>query len=177
VGAGGDGNNGAEQSDEFQAEETVTGADIRQIERASIRSFMERHKGYLIGRVLDYGAGKQPYSDLVEGDYVPWDKGGEQLTGKFNAIMCNQVLEYIGDPRSVLEDFYLLLGFSGFLVMTYPTCWDEVESDDYWRFTKAGMERLLPSSMFEILVHERRAQISYEGFAFPLGYGLVAQKR
>ena len=64
----------------------------------------------------------------------------------------------------------------GHLVMTYPTCWDEVQGDDddFYRFTKKGMEKILGS--FHILHHTLRASISFPGFSFPLGYGVVAQR-
>ena len=58
--------------------------------------------------------------------------------------------------------------------MTYPVCWDEVETNDYWRFTKWGMERMLRRAEFAIIAHERRAEIDLNGFKFPLGYGAVA---
>ena len=42
--------------------------DLRTIEREAIRAFVQSaaDDGYLSGRVLDYGCGKQPYGDIVE---------------------------------------------------------------------------------------------------------------
>ena len=148
---------------------------IRALERASIRAFMKKHRQYLKGRVLDFGAGKQPYRDLVEGEYVPHEQG-EPIPGThFDAVMCNQVMQYLDDPAKYLSAFAVLTAPGGHLVMRYPTCWAEVEESDLWRFTKAGMTKLLKDAGFRVLVHERGAEIDLNGFKFPLGYGVVAQ--
>lgn len=154
---------------------------VRQLDRASIRNFMVKHREYLKGRVLDFGAGKpgtcfqpEPYRDLVSGDYVPHEKGDSLLVGPFDVVMCNQVLQYLADPLEALQWFRSALCEGGHLVMTYATNWDEVEDADLWRFTKAGMERLLALAGFTVVLHERRAEIDLNGFRFPLGYGVVA---
>lgn len=148
---------------------------IRQIERASIRHYVEQQRGYLVGRVLDYGAGRRPYADLVCGTYEPFERGCPEPIGPFDCILCTQVLQFLGPVRE-LERFrdYLLTG--GYLVLTYPTNWDESDPEDLWRYTKAGMERLLTDRGFRVLDHQKRAEVRVEGFRFPLGYGCVAQK-
>jgi SAM-dependent methyltransferase len=149
---------------------------IRQIERLSIRRFMEAHRDKLRGRVLDFGAGTQPYGDLVDGEYVPLEKGEAWPDGPFDAVMCNQVLQYVAFPSTALERFFRELKPGGFLVLTYPCCWDEVEPTDLWRFTKVAMSHLVRAECFELLEHERRAEVAIGNFKFPLGYGLVARK-
>lgn len=154
---------------------------VRQLERSSIRSFMEEYGApNLPGRVLDFGAGKQPYKDLVDGEYVPFDKAyvpdGVLFDKPFNAVMCNQVMQYLENPQATLYWFHSVLVSAGFLVLTYPTNWDEVETSDLWRFTKQGMHRMVTRAGFNVMVHKRRAEIDLNGFKFPLGYGVVAQK-
>lgn len=156
---------------------------IRALERASIRSFMESNRQYLKGRVLDFGCGThetcqrpQPYRDLVEGEYVGMDKANQYPAPPFDAVMCTQVIQYLKTPRIELMVLRSLLKQGGYLVMTYPTNWDEVESTDLWRFTRAGMETLLESKEFKIVKHERRAEIDLNGFKFALGYGIVAKR-
>jgi SAM-dependent methyltransferase len=152
---------------------------VRVLERSSIRAFMEHNRQYLRGRVLDFGAGKQPYRDLVQGEYVPIVQGDRWPAGDFDCVMCNQVMQYLDRPLDFLRCFHgWLLSRQGWLVMTYPTNWDEVEDTDFWRFTKRGMEvLLLQAAEFEIISHERRAEVNLNGFKFPLGYGLVARAR
>lgn len=84
---------------------------VRVLEGSSIREFVESCSDDLGGRVLDYGAGKQPYRDIVEaagGDYHPFDRasfpanvsgddvGGElHADDRFDAILCNQIVQYV----------------------------------------------------------------------------------
>lgn len=153
-----------------------SGDPIRQIERASIRAFMEQHREHLRGRVLDFGAGKQPYRDLAQGEYVPFEQGDESPEGPFDAIMCNQVVQYLPGLWGYLKAFLDDLRPGGRLLMTYPTNWPEVEASDYGRFTKAGMALLLESVGFTIEAHQMRAQVVLGHNSFALGYGVVCRK-
>jgi len=159
--------------------------NLRDYERESIRAFVHRaaDDGYLSGRVLDYGCGKQPYRDIVEaagGEDVGYDHEsfpahvGDFTVGtnpwhseSFDTILCTQVLQYVRfyrDERytppltiqTLLGDFRY---HAKALVLTYPTNWPEVEPEDLHRFTKAGMERLLTEAGFTIIRHERRGTL------------------
>jgi SAM-dependent methyltransferase len=163
---------------------------VRVLERESIEAFVKSVA--FSGRVLDFGCGHRPYESIVAGQgatYEPYDRAfyrgsvGENIgadyplklnPGGFDVILCTQVIQYVQDPAWLFDQFYNALKLGGRLVMTYPTCWDEVEPDDLWRFTKAGMEFHLREAMFEIERHDRRAVIDLGGFKFPLGYGVVA---
>lgn len=93
---------------------------IRDLEAASIRAFVQdcADKGYLSGRVLDYGAGDQRYGDIVReagGEYAPYDRvafpgscaaedvGPEHplwcglRVDPYDAILCTQVIQYVLD--------------------------------------------------------------------------------
>lgn len=159
---------------------------IRAMERASIRAFMGQHKEKLKGRVLDFGAGEQPYRDMVEGEYVPFDLDGIfPENDLFDVIICNQVLQYVPRPIGTLETCNAILqARRGVLILTYATNWDEVPNDCYngvhcdrWRFTKKGMEDLLDRTGFEVLDHQRRCEVRVGAFTFPIGYGVVARVR
>lgn len=148
---------------------------IRQIERYGILEFMTQVSSLFNGRVLDFGSGTSPYKHLISGTYVPLEKG-DSVSGLFDCIICNQVLQYIEHPTTLIRWFRNKLRDNGYLVMTYATNWDEVEDSDLQRFTKCGMTHLLHTADFEILRHERRSQICFHNFKFPLGYGVVARK-
>lgn len=159
----------------------MTKAEIRRIERSSIRSFLTDHQQYLCGRVLDYGCGivgkcikEQPYRDLVSGEYVPFDVGYAEPAGRFDAILCTQVLQYILEPAALLAEFRAR---TQYLVVTYPTHWEEVEHTDLWRFTKAGMNSLLSRAGFDVLVHVSRWSLPFQDFSLAGGYGVVARVR
>ena len=150
----------------------ITKKSIRAVEKKSIRDFLEDHRSYLRGRVLDFGAGEQPYQDLIEGEYVPFEKGGAFSPGPYDAVLMTQVAQYLPDP---IGTFSGLAKISKYLVMTYPTNWYEVEGNDWWRFTKVGMERILKESGFEILAHEPKCMIEFDGFVLNIGYGVIAK--
>lgn len=139
----------------------VNNESIRVVDRASIRGFMEKHKAHLVGKVLDYGCGKQPYKDLVDpsATYLPFDRqrfpgnvSGEDVGSDvyitmgepvLDAIMCNQMLQMVPAPQETLQAFLQALKFGGKFLITYATNWNEVEPWDHWRFTRGGMEELL----------------------------------
>jgi SAM-dependent methyltransferase len=160
---------------------------IRHLERTSIRAFVERHRSYLVGEVLDFGAGGETYRDLVQGNYIPYDTYQHKIEpdhpytpwgippdGPFDAILCNQVLQYIVNVPMLLRWWHGHLKSSGTLVCTWPCCWDIVEDYDLWRFTPAGMDILLQEAGFTVLSHERLAAVELGGFRFPLSYGSIA---
>jgi SAM-dependent methyltransferase len=159
---------------------------IRVMERVSIRAYMERWRHLLYGRVLDFGAGTQPYRDLLDAEagYVPFDPGmiGRNQTDVplptpfFDAVMCNQVFQYLVNPQQTMAALTGVMKPGGHLVLTYATNWPEVEKADLQRFTKAGMEQLLEHSGLKILDHTLRCEIRVDAFCFPLGYGVVATK-
>ncbi len=175
--------------------------NLRDIERDSIRSFVQKaaDDGYITGVVLDYGCGKQPYRDIVESIkpfggpiYQPFDQArfpanvsGEDIgegdplgVQGWATILCTQVVQYVPNVPELLRRFNLALQPHGYLVMTYPTNWPEVESEDLYRFTKAGMAKLLKATGFDVIVHERRAQIAVmidKDAVMALGYGVVAR--
>jgi SAM-dependent methyltransferase len=148
--------------------------ELRAAERASIRDFMRRHAALLRGRVLDFGAGTQPYKELVTGEYVPFEKGESFPAGSFGAVMCNQVFEYLEDPQGTVDLFYHILADGGHLVVTYPTNWYECEATDLWRFTHWGMERMLRLSGFALVTHVPRE--THDPLNLVFGYGIVGRK-
>lgn len=168
--------------------------NVRDLEGRSIRSFVQSAatEGYLSGRVLDYGCGKQPYRDIVEaagGSYEGFDRAeypanvsGEDIGPglgfgvTYDAVLFTQVIQYALDPAELLANIAnYTVADAGVLVMTYPTNWPEVEEADRWRFTRSGMEALLSWAGFTVLRHERRAVVNVGSDSFALGYGVVAR--
>lgn len=169
---------------DYDGNQGPTTADdpLRVAEQTSIEQFVAKHRGFLKGRVLDFGAGKpgtcrkpQPYRAFVAGHYIPYDKGDALPDGDFDAILCTQVLQYLRPREAFLFFRDRLRVRGGVLVMTYATNWPEVEPGDKYRYTKAGMDEALVSSGFSILEHEPRAALVIPPNEFILGYGVVAR--
>jgi SAM-dependent methyltransferase len=161
----------------------MNAATIRDMERASIREYVARNASYLRGRVLDFGAGKpgtcrqpEPYRDLVQGEYFPFDVGDDFPAGPFDAVLMTQVIQYLHDPRQTLSQLEALLRGGGALVITGPTNWAEVEVTDLWRFTRAGIRLLLETAGFRVLDVQQRAEMDIGGFVMSVGWGAVAVK-
>lgn len=173
--------------------------NLREAESRSIRDFVAHaaEGGYLSGRVLDFGSGQQPYRLLVEangGEYLPFDRkcfpanlSGEDVgmdayggaLGNLDAILCTQVLQYVPYPRDILWHWRSALRDplghpKGHIVVTYPTNWPEVETEDLHRFTKAGMERMLSDTGFTVVEHVWRHGVEVGGVSYACGYGVIA---
>lgn len=171
--------------------------EIREIEAQTIRDFvtMAAEGGYLSGKVLDFGAGDQPYRDIVEtvgGTYIPVDTGyGKDATWvghverpldeaivahhPFDAVLCTQVIEYMNNPLYMIGQMHYWLRKGGHLVMTGPTNWPIVQQEDLWRFTPAGISRYV-SGYFEIVTLIERGHFTFGGDSrWILGWGVIAR--
>lgn len=142
----------------------MTNEGLREVERDSIRRFVEANSRLLTGRVVDFGCGRSPYRYAVEdagGVYVGFDRAafpanvsgrdlGPDDWGDVDAVLMTQVLQYLPDPGDVLYALCEVLcgGDPAVLVMTGPTTWPVVEPEDLWRFTPAGVRVLLEQAGF-----------------------------
>lgn len=96
----------------------------------------------LRGRLLDVGCDEKPYAwwfprgkgDRVVGidvsrgpgvDVVVGETGGFPFRdGAFDAVLCTQVLEHVGDIDSTLGEFYRVLAPSGLLLAWMHGVWE-----------------------------------------------------
>ncbi len=167
--------------------------ELTALENESIRAFVQQaaDDGYLKGKILDYGCGRQPYRDICQGvgQYVAWDRsdfpfsmapenvgGPSGLLGGFNSMLCTQVIQYV--PVDDLEDWLtsllLILYPDSWLVLTGPTNWPCI--NDLSRLTVEGIAGLLESAGFsEAKIDYREPLFDMGGFQLPFGYGVVAR--
>lgn len=166
------------------------------MEQATIRQFVSDHSDLLTGRVLDYGCGTQPYSEFVQGTYFPYDRvslpgsvatqdygedaplfvrHAEEWKGRWEAILCTQVLQYVDHPQTLVNQFHDALVTGGHLVMTGPINWPVVEAEDLWRFTLNGAMRLMERAGFLDTFGRERHSITALGETYQLGWGVVGQ--
>lgn len=171
------------------ADPAVNGDELRDLERASIRAFVESCADDLGGAVLDLGCGREPYRQVIEaagGTYTPFDRArfpgnvsGEDIGAElhigdaeiFDAVLSTQVVQYVDSPVRWLAKIQGLLKVGGVLVLTGPTNWPVVEDTDLWRFTPAGARRLLHDIGFDVVRVEPRAVAD----GWLLGWGAVAR--
>lgn len=159
---------------------------VRQATNASIRRWVAQWREVLKRKTLDYGAGKpgtcripEPFRDLIDaGHYSTWEPGDAALSpsGQYDAVLCTQVAQNFEEPEAIFKLFHGVIRPSGYLVMTYPVAWEEIESE-FWRFTHKGMWLLCHKAGFAIEQHETLVRVAIDGsLTLSLVNGLVARR-
>jgi SAM-dependent methyltransferase len=143
--------------------------------RRRLRSSMQALAQELSGRLLDVGCGTMPYRALFMVDeYVGLDIDSETTRrravadvlydgtrfpfndGRFDAVLCNQVLEHVFNPDMFVNEIRRVLTPGGRLLLTVPFIWDEHEQPwDYARYSSFGLRALLEKHGFKVLRHEK----------------------
>ena len=143
--------------------------------RRGLADAMMRYSRLLNGALLDVGCGKKPYQQLFDVDeYVGLDIDSENTRKlgiadyfydgrlfpfsdeKFNAILCNQVLEHVFNPDQFLSEIHRVMMPNAKMLLTVPFLWDEHEQPyDYARYSSFGLKALLEKNGFRVLNHEK----------------------
>ena len=117
-------------------------------------------------RVLDYGCADMPYRGLLPAaDWVGADLPGNPAAavelaadgtvpvedGGFDLVLSTQVLEHAADPAGYLAECFRVLRPGGrLLVSTHGVMTYHPDPVDYWRWTCAGLDRVLRDAGFEV---------------------------
>jgi SAM-dependent methyltransferase len=113
--------------------------------------------------VVDVGCGDRPYAPLVQpharryvgvdiaaGPHVDIVAPAESLPfddASFDCVLCTQVLEHSIDPHAVCSEANRILRPGGLaLISTHGVTRYHPAPEDYWRWTHAGLRRLLEST-------------------------------
>jgi SAM-dependent methyltransferase len=119
------------------------------------------------GRLLDYGCADQPYRRFFPAsvDYVGADLPGNPLASveiepdgrlsepdaSFDAVLSTQVLEHVEDPAVYLNECSRLLRSGGRLLLsTHGIMVYHPDPVDYWRWTGAGLQRIVQEAGLEV---------------------------
>jgi len=119
------------------------------------------------GRVLDYGCAEVPYRhffgpgvDLVAADLAGNPHALLELNpdstipapdASFDAVLSTQVLEHVGDPQLYLAESFRVLRPQGrMLLSTHGTFSYHPDPVDYWRWTCAGLRRIVAAEGFVV---------------------------
>ena len=121
------------------------------------------------GVLLDYGCGNSPYRPLLEPllhEYLGADLVGNDLADlHFEAdgvlpiedhsvhfVLSSQVLEHVVDPAHYLQESRRVLKSDGLLLLSTHGVWKyHPDPTDFWRWTSAGLKRLIEQEDFEIV--------------------------
>lgn len=119
-------------------------------------------------RVLDYGCADRPYRSLLPADvpYVGADLPGNAAAdmeisedgrvalpeASIDLVLSTQVLEHVEDPDVYLAECFRLLDAGGWLLLsTHGIMYYHQDPEDYWRWTRAGLEKLIIGHGFEVV--------------------------
>ncbi len=143
-----------------------------QPDRYLLKQQIKKNIKYIKGVVLDAGSGEG-------GRYKSFFKFDKYLTLDINplskpdilgsvesiplenksidSIVSTQVLEHIKDPQKAVNEFYRVLKSGGYCLVTAPQ-FNELheEPNDYFRFTKYGLEIIFNKAGFKIILLEQR---------------------
>ena len=154
-----------------------------------IRRFAEQCAAELPAgsRVLDAGAGDCRYKTIFEShryeaadfaqvqgkaygriDHVCDLRAIPVEDGRYDAVICTQVLAHLPDPLSALREMWRVLRPGGTLWLTCPLFFQENEPPhDFYRYTRHGLRYLFTEAGFEI-----RNLEEVEGYLGALQYQL-----
>lgn len=129
--------------------------------------------------IVDVGCGDRPYEALlrpVTARYVGVDwtarpnvdvvAPAEDLPfadASFDLLLSTQVLEHVDDPARVVAESYRVLRPGGLaLISTHGVIGYHPNPDDYWRWTHAGLARLLQEhgGFGDVVVHHNAGTAS-----------------
>ena len=133
---------------------------------------IKKYGHYIKGKVLDVGTGSfSRYVDFFEcQEYIKMDiKEGKNVdvVGRaenipfsnetFDSLVCTQVLGDIKNPSQAIKEFYRVLKPGGVVLLT-ESFFNEMhdEPNDFWRFTKYGLEYLFREGGFRSILIDQR---------------------
>ena len=115
------------------------------------------------GVALDIGCGESPYAEILgargftvetldlteetEPDYVGTAESTGLESGRFQVVLCTQVLEHVTDPWAAAREIARLLPVGGQAIVSVPHVWFfHPHPRDHWRFTQQGLLQLVESA-------------------------------
>jgi len=118
--------------------------------------------------LVDFGCGEMPYYKIIKpvvDEYVGIDlamnplahhhidfDSKTSLPDEFtDIILSNQVLEHVDSPEGYLDEAWRLLKPGGTLILSTHGYWYyHPTPNDYWRWTSAGLQKLIRNRGFDI---------------------------
>lgn len=144
--------------------------------RTKLYDAIQKHSGYLHGKILDIGCGSKPYQSLFQYDAyigVDFENPGhtheqEQIDffydGKtlpfenesFDSALSTEVFEHVFNLEELLNELHRVLKKDACVLITCPFVWKEHElPHDYARYTLYALDHLLNKHGFVKVVAEK----------------------
>jgi SAM-dependent methyltransferase len=118
--------------------------------------------------LVDFGCGDMPYRSVIEpkvGKYlgvdlemnpkaehhIGFDSKTTLPANYADIVLSNQVLEHVDTPSGYLQEAYRILKPGGTIILTTHGYWFyHPTPNDYWRWTSAGLRKIVEAEGFEI---------------------------
>ena len=149
----------------------------KKIVRKRLAVFLEKHKTNK--KVLDVGGSRGAYQkffphqvvldieDLPEVDIVADAHDMHMIEDEsFEVVLCTSVLEHCKNPWKVVSEIHRILKKGGKLILSVPFCYPlHCVPNDYWRFTKFGIQELL-KDFTSVKIQEDLTALESVGYTF-----------
>lgn len=140
------------------------------LEKDSIFKSIEEASRYVKGKLLDVGCGDKPYYsilapkvieylglDLDKGDIIGSATKIPFKTETFDTVLSTQVIEHLEQPELMISEVYRVLKKNGHFILTAPLLWClHEEPNDFFRFTKYSLKKILEKKGFKIIYIKER---------------------
>lgn len=140
------------------------------LEKESIFIAIKESSKYVKGKLLDVGCGDKPYYSLLAPkviEYVGLDLEKGDILGSatkipfkkatFDTVLSTQVIEHVEIPGVMIKEAYRVLKKNGYFILTAPLFWClHEEPNDYFRFTKYSLKKMLEQEGFTIIYIKER---------------------
>ena len=143
--------------------------------RREIFAFVKQNSNLLIGNLLDFGAGSEPYKSLfknlknytsleVSNDNKENLKSDIYYNGRnlpfddntFDSVLCTEVFEHVENLDQVILELYRILKPGGKMLVTMPfICLEHEMPYDFRRFSQIGLENFMKKNKFKILLSKK----------------------
>lgn len=143
-----------------------------QPDRYLLKEQIKKYSHYINGIILDAGSGDgERYKNFLKfNKYIKLDinkSNYPDIIGSVeniplgdcnvDSIISTQVLEHIKNPQKAVNEFYRVLKFGGYCLATVPQLNElHEEPNDFFRFTKYGLEEIFNRAGFKIILIDRR---------------------
>lgn len=145
---------------------------IFQPDRYLLKKQVKKYAHYIGGVILDAGSGDgDRYKNFFKFDkYITLDinpDSGADIIGSIenillgdgsvDSVISTQVLEHVKNPQKAIYEFYRVLKSNGYCLVTVPQLNElHEEPNDYFRFTKYGLEEIFKNAGFKIILVDQR---------------------
>lgn len=143
-----------------------------QPDRYLLKKQIKKYTHYMKGVVLDAGSGNgERYKKFFKFEkYLTLDikpDSGADIIGSVeniplennsvDSVISTQVLEHVKNPQKAVSEFYRVLKSRGHCLVTVPQLNElHEEPNDYFRFTRFGLEEIFRFAGFKIILIDQR---------------------